>query len=385
MKKTVIFMTRSKYPQGDASSKRNICLARYFVDRNYDVKFVGLGSTPYKKETKVGNYRFVSLRKYNSKNLFLKLINHVFINRKIISFCKKNYPNSNVWLVDPVLYQYVKKDKFFVSKNIIYLAVEFYSSSEYKFNGLFSANYNKNIKFNSDFNQRDGKIISISSYLDNHFKQKGINSIRIPFVTDSLISLSSFDASEIFINNKTFIYCGSPGKKDCLYNMVKGFLLLENEFYKKTKVIVCGVTDKWARKNFTPAEYAKIKTNFLFKGRISYNEIVKNYNFSTFSILLRPFDERYSRAGFPTKISEALEFGLIPVTNFTSDLSIYLKDSINSIEVAGEDELAFSSAIKRALLLSDNEVSLLRKNCKYTSLNKLDIKCFYKELDEFIG
>lgn len=385
MEKTVVFMAKSRYPDGDASSKRNICLSRYFYDRGYEVKFVGLGNTDYKKEIKINNHCIVSLRKYSKKNLFFKFVNHFLVEKRIVSYCKKNYSNCNIWLVDPTLYKIVKKDKFFNAKNVIYLAVEFFSPSEYKFNGLLSRSYRDNYKFNSYFEKKDGKILSISSYLNDNFNNKGVHSIRIPFVTDYLSSAANFDCKQKFKNNRTFIYCGSPGNKDLIKKMIKGFLLLEDNLFNSLRVIFCGVDFSWVKKNFSSIEFNRIKKVFSFTGRVPIGEITKNYEKSTFSILLRPFEQRYSKAGFPTKISESLEFGIIPITNFTSDLSLYLKDLSNSIEVEGEDEKAFCLAIRKALLLNDNQITNMRINCKKTSLEKLDVRCFYDELDHLIG
>lgn len=382
--KSVVFLSKHKYPFGDASSKRNLCLGRYFYEKGYDVFFVGMGNTKYKKIHKIGPYQMVSLRKYSSKKLVFRIINHICIRKRITSYVKKTFKDTSLFIVDPIFYKIIRKDVFFEGSKIIYSAVEYYSPCNYKYNGLFSKSFYDNLYFNENLKKEEGSVIAISSYLQNCFISRNINAIRIPFVIDSKIGLSNFDSNQTFRNNKTFLYCGNPRRKDLLETMIRGFMQLpEKEFYQ-CKVIICGVDYEWLHKRFKKREINKINKVFVFKGYLPFEEVVEIYKDVTFSILLRPYNERYSKAGFPTKITEALEYGIIPITNFTSDLAMYLDDGENCIRVNGEDSNAFKCAISKSLNIDDKTITKLRRNARELCITKLDIKEFYDELDNII-
>ena len=233
-------------------------------------------------------------------------------------------------------------------------------------------------------NKDEGSVISISSYLKDNFASRNIKTIRIPFVIDSKISLSEFDFNKKYDNSKIFIYCGNPRRKDLLEEMIRGFLLLPEKEYYKCKVIICGVNFDWLKKHFKKEEIEVIKKVFDFKGYVPHSEVVKLYKKATFSVLLIPLNERYAKAGFPTKITEALEYGVIPITNFTSDLGMYLIDNINSIRVNGEDKIAFKNAISKAIKLADQKVTELKANARKLCVTKLDIREYYKKLDDIV-
>ncbi|MDY0118476.1 MAG: glycosyltransferase family 4 protein [Bacilli bacterium] len=383
--KSVVFLSKHKYPFGDASSKRNICLSKYFYEKGYDVVFIGMGNTNYKEETQIDKYKIVSMRKHSSKFIIFRILNHLFIERRILSFAKKKYKETSLWIVDPKFYKLIRKDKFFKSRKVVYTVVEYYSACNYKYNGLFSKSYRENVFFNEQLKKEEGSVIAISSFLKENFKSRNINAVRIPFVIDSTISLSEFDVNKNYQNNKTFIYCGNPRRKDLLDKMIRGFLLLPEKEYYQCKTIVCGVNAEWLLQYFNKEEIKKINKVFTFKGYVPYKNLLNIYKEATFSILLRPSNERYAMAGFPTKITEALEYGVIPITNYTSDLSLYLEDGINSLEVLGDDENAFCDAIKKAINLNDKTITKLRKNARDLCFKKLDIKHFYNELDSIVN
>lgn len=383
--KKVLFLTKHKFPYGDASSKRNMVLSNYFVDRNYSVVCLGMGSTPYKKEQEIEGVRIVSLRKYKNPNLFQKVLNHIFITKRIISYAEKHYHDTDIVVADPHFYKFLCKKKYFRNSQIIYSAVEFYSPSEYKFNGYFSKNYKDNINFNVSVKPSDGKIIAISTYLENHFKNKGIDCLRIPFVVDS-------SKTDSLLNSKnngemiSFIYCGNPRSKDNLLDILLAFTKLPADCLAKTNINIYGVDNSWLRNSKVDLTAKQSILSFTtFHGYQKYDSILGSYLKSDFSLLLRPSNERYSKAGFPTKISESLEYGVPPITNFTSDLNLYLKDMKNCIEVKGDSIDSFRDALLKVYHLTPDELYNLKREAKKASIEKLDVRCFYSPLDKFIG
>lgn len=382
--KKVVFITRCKFPKGDASSKRYEVFLKYFYDRGYNPTFIGMGSSDYKKEVEIDGCKVVSLRRYKKPNAIQKVLNHLFIKNRIVSFASKYYNSADVAFIEPAMYkQFARHKKKFHFSTIICSVVEFYSPSEYKFNGAFSSSYKANVNFNNKVKPNDCKIIAISTYLEKHFLSKGMKVARIPFV------LNNAKNEIIPANNgqiRKFIYCGNPRSKDNLKDILLAFCDLNDDLLRRTEVNIFGVKKDWLYKQNIKKELVdKILTFTGFNGSRPYDEVIKNYESSDFSLLLRPSKERYAMAGFPTKISESLEFGIPPITNFTSDLSLYLKDSENCVEVKGDSAEDFRNALEKSFFIENKDLLLMKENAKKTAVEKLDIKCFYSELDKIIN
>ena len=382
--KKVLFLTKRKYPDGDASSKRDIIFSKYFLDKGYEVIFVGMGKTAYKKVETLGNISFVSLRKYKKPNMFQKVLNHLHIGKHIVNYGFNHFSDADIIFVEPQLFKdFNKKKNMFITKRIIYPVVEYYSPTEYPFGGCLSSTYKKNVFFNTKVKPSDGKIIAISSYLEKHFKGMNMDVIRIPFVLDN--NEKEFDIRIESRDKRKFIYCGNPRKKDLLLDILIAFSNLQEDLLKKCDVNIAGVDKNWLLKQKIPtSSKSKILTFTSFWGKLPFSEIKNMYLSCDYSLLLRPSNERYAKAGFPTKISESLEYGIPPVTNFTSDLGLYLKDGFNSVEVHGDTIDAFKDSLVIALEKTNEEIMQMKKNAKKTAVDRLDITCFYDELDKII-
>ena len=386
--KKVLFLTKCRFPYGDASSKRNMIFCNYFIDRSFSPFLIGMGDTEYKKEIYKDGANIVSLRKYKKpKNVIQKILNHLFSSKRIIDYAIKYHNDADVIIVDPRLYKIFRAKKASFKKAIIiYTVVEFYSPSEYKFNGFFSKSYRDNYYFNTHLKPTDGKVIAISNYLKNHFLSKGIQTIRVPFVVDNT-KTSIVQTSKQKTDNKIrFIYCGNPRSKDKLIDILLAFCLLPNRLIEKTEIHIFGVSDKWLSEQRIKEENKKTISLFtIFHGYQKYEDVIGYYKNCDFSLLLRPSSERYAMAGFPTKITESLEFGIPPITNFTSDLGIYLKDMINSIQVNGDDIDSFKEALIKAFSLKEEKINEMKTAAKKASVDELDIRCFYKDFDTIVG
>ncbi len=102
-----------------------------------------------------------------------------------------------------------------------------------------------------------------------------------------------------------------------------------------------------------------------------------------FLILLRP-DSRYSRAGFPSKVPEALAAGVPVLTNLTSDLRLYIKDMINGIVVEDFSAAAFAAAIRRTIKLKDHEYEVMSQHALQTALQEFAFEVHAGAMEKFL-
>jgi glycosyltransferase involved in cell wall biosynthesis len=80
-------------------------------------------------------------------------------------------------------------------------------------------------------------------------------------------------------------------------------------------------------------------------GRIPRDGVLKNLEEADFTVLMRSPDQRYAKAGFPTKVVESLSSGTPVICNITSDLGDYIRDGENGIVVDRCSAEAFSIGI----------------------------------------
>ena len=120
-------------------------------------------------------------------------------------------------------------------------------------------------------------------------------------------------------------------------------------------------------------------------GRVPREKVEEVMLQMDFSVLLRPSEERYTKAGFPTKSVEAMSHGVAMICNLSSDLGMYLKDGENAVIVDGYDEKAFAQSLERVLLMNSAEIDVLKKNARQLAEDEFDYRNWVKKVYEFIG
>lgn len=159
------------------------------------------------------------------------------------------------------------------------------------------------------------------------------------------------------------------------------FSNLNEETKKKgVRLSVVGADEEWAiRHGVQTIDKGVIK----FYGRRDRDFVINKYAESDYSVLLRDEDKTFAKAGFPTKISESMTFGVVPITNLFSNLSDYL-DNENAIIVNGHKEENFVEAINSSI----NEVDSLskrKKNAIMTAQKAFNIETYKDELLSLIN
>lgn len=171
--------------------------------------------------------------------------------------------------------------------------------------------------------------IVISSFFNDYYNTS--NNLLVPPLCDkneAKWSREIFDERINEFNGITFIYAGTPAKKDIICT----FLEAVNSLVKKgenIRFIILGIT----RENFLSC-YSRyildkeIHENIIFLGRISQDLVPAYYKKADFMVLFRE-PTRKSMAGFPTKIAESITSGIPVITNSTSDIDKYIKNGVN--------------------------------------------------------
>lgn len=372
----ILLISQYSYPNGDAGSVRFHNFALSYKQLGYNVFVIGLGEV----QKEIGYYKgipYISLRvrnKYNSR------INFCYRLYKQIQKIKKTDFIEAVLLGTSTIDVFLFLKYFCFKYKICFVkdVVEWYSTSQFRF-GKYSFSYLTKELENRFFIDKKTAVISVSSYLNKYFAGKGIKTVKVPVYMDQC-EIPYYPKK--YTNKLVLIYAGSPGKKDHLDIMLNALALLSPDLLKMIQFNIIGVNKKQIEYIFRHniLDLFKIKDCLIIYGKISRDKVIEKLKEADFSVLLRSENERYAKAGFPTKVVESISLSLPIIMNFTSDLEWYFTDMENCIKVENDNVHKFKEALEKALSLTPEKKRELAQNAKTLAEHSFNTDSYLKEL-----
>ena len=375
--KRIIVITTEKIPQNSAGAVRLESFGKIFAALGYHVDYCSLGSTRINED----EFTFFPFGT-NSTNIIKRGLKRLQFNINLKKYLKgQKY--------DLCLYTEVKRStqriiKKYCLKNNVKLAydcVEWFSPAEFKY-GKFSSQYRRNDKTNRVFLNNQDYIISISSYLHEFFIGRKLHSMIIPAILDS----ADYKLKQFMDKGKrTFLYAGSPGKKDQIDLIVKAFLLVANNNVFDFQLDIVGCSYKDFIINYPEFAKQDLNTSIVFYGRVSREKVIELYQNADFSILMRDNNQRFAQAGFPTKFAESMMNCTPVIANLSSDLSKYLTDTVNGFVVMADDAISLKETILKALSIDDAQIKQMSIEARKTAEERFNYRTYISDVKEFMG
>ena len=146
--------------------------------------------------------------------------------------------------------------------------------------------------------------------------------------------------------------------------------------------MVLGVDWAWLKKKYGYTDNeCKEMSNFVKPfGLVTRDEVVKKLCIVDFTILIRPEELRYTKAGFPTKVVESLFYGTPVIVNLTSDLGKYIIDGKNGFIVKDCSSEELKIVIERVLEI-DN-IKIINENARHSAEENFDYRNYVDRLME---
>jgi glycosyltransferase involved in cell wall biosynthesis len=219
----------------------------------------------------------------------------------------------------------------------------------------------------------DGVIV-ISSWLRNRYKSKGGKLVTLP----PMIEVKPFKTIGCFSKDSLkLIYAGSPGIKDelntvisavnninCGSNLVELLILIPHKKYLNNLKNIDGNS-------------IKVEVG------VSHQNVHKDVGSADFSIIIRE-SKKFTNAGFPTKFVESLAAKTPVIANLTSDLGKYLIDTENGFVVNSTSPEDIEAVIRKAQLLSQEELKVMSKNAELTAQRFFSFTSYTNEIEGFL-
>lgn len=383
MKKKLLFITNSQYPDNTAMYVRYHTLAKLFQYVGYDVLILSRGSYTKREVSMNDGIRFFSVSA-KSQNVIQKGIDIKF---RIYHYMKKILSKDEFDIVlvtgtDLAILKYLKE--YCAKKKILLLSdcVEWYSPSQFA-KGCKDKTYQQKEYWMTKGIDDRVSTISISSYFQNYFADRRINTIRIPVIMDMKTITVEKKLSEDKI---IIVYAGSPGRKDYLKEVVEGYSLLEKEERIKLQIRLIGIdkSQLCSHCGIDKNIIASVADGLVCFGRIPRTEVLENLQEANFTILIRPVFARYAQAGFPTKVVESLASGTPVISNLTSDLGMYLKDMENAVVVSGCSSEEVRDALKKVASTTFQERITMCRNARKSAEQNFDYRKYAESLSIFL-
>ena len=197
----------------------------------------------------------------------------------------------------------------------------------------------------------DGLIV-ISRYLENYYKICK-NVIYIPALTDSSEEKwqGSYTKSKEVLK---LVYAGNPGRKDRLDKLIEALDKVERRYL----LDVIGITiEQYLSYYPNHKEILEKNRSIVFHGHLPHLETLEYIKRANYSCFLRE-DNRVSKAGFPTKFTEAITCGTPIITNKTSNLEDYADGKVNGYLINTIEPKVMQELIDRIPYVIDVEREL---------------------------
>lgn len=315
-KKIILYVGGFQLPDKNAAALRVVANAKALRDIGYEIFFVnalidyeglpkikiyeGFTVYEYKRESQ-NKFLFSSkrirnlLRKTDAKILIAYNYPAIALNN-IRKYCRRNgikcYADSTEWYVP--------------TGNVIFRLIK---------------GFDTELRMRYVQPKMDG-VIAISEYLHQYYKGK-VKTVKIPPLVDRQEDKWSKD-----INCKhkgiKLIYAGSPSAQKEKLNVIVN--AVEHFNYEQLQLEIVGLTKEQYNKMYR-CNYQGQKA--VFYGRVSNLQAIQMTKKADWVIVLRE-DNKVVKAGFPTKISEAVSCGTPIIANRFSNIDEYL-DECNSI------------------------------------------------------
>jgi glycosyltransferase involved in cell wall biosynthesis len=230
-------------------------------------------------------------------------------------------------------------------------------------------------------------VIAISTYLEDYYKQRGVRTIRIPQIVDLDEAKWNFSTPESFDpTSLNLVYAGVPGKKDLIGNAIRGLKVLSAQGVR-IKLHLFGPTrnDVKLCLNAEAGLVDELEGKaIIFYGRVSQEEMPKLLAKADYSLLIRP-NERYAKAGFPTKLVESFAAGIPMIANLTGDIGMYLRDGVTGFVLADWSPEAFVAKIKSICAVSQEHAAIMRVATRNEAKRSFDLNNYVDLMKRFLN
>ena len=223
------------------------------------------------------------------------------------------------------------------------------------------------------------KIIAISPYLVDYYRQKQCDVLFLPPVFDIESKTNNSNAIAPY-NRLRFVYAGTIGNKDILAPFISAICQV-NAVKASVEFHIVGISERDLE------GYGNIKTfkrlGIYAHGRVSHQQAMNIVENSDFSVLLR-HPLRYAKAGFSTKFAESMSLGVPMLCNRVGGAEMIIKDRVDGVLTDSVKVEDLSSLIEELCEMPYESICRM-KQAAYSKANKMfDYRSYIEPMKMFL-
>ena len=324
-----------------------------YVKRNFEFPIVR--SLEYRIELVKGNNLTSLLKAMNKKNRFDMVILYGYTGEKnIINYCKQN----GILIIADRVDWFEKEDL----NNTI-------------FNRWFQKNMidKSMMKLDKDLNG----VISISPYLDRHYKNMNVNSIWMPPIFSDFDEKLSFD----LCNPLVLVYAGNlGGNKDVIKPVIQALKII-NQDEVNIRLDLVGISEEQIIKEFDDLNTEKIGiTAYGFVPHAEAQKIISN---ADFGLLLR-HNKRYAKAGFSTKFSECMSNGVPMICTSVGGADTIIDNYVDGILLHDNQVDTIVETLLDIIRMPNEKIISMKKSAYKKANNTFKSTVYYEKMQKFL-
>lgn len=251
--------------------------------------------------------------------------------------------------------------------------LEFYNVEDY----ISEEEYIKNVHIEREVYLGADAVLAVSEYVCKYYMAKGMPAYCFPPMIDCSeypIKHKKMDKYKVII----------ASQKDSLQSMIMAFLSLPDIEHCGVELHLSGVNETKVREMFSDSDWERIKRFSIIHGWLKYDELIELYQQMHFILVARPVCQR-TLANFPSKIPEAMIYGVVPIASDVGDYTkYYLQDGYDSIFIQGDTLDNIRKAVIKAISLDNKEYYSYSENAKKTARIRFDYHLWVPKIEEML-
>ncbi len=220
-------------------------------------------------------------------------------------------------------------------------------------------------------NARHDLIFPISHYIEEQFAGENVKSLVLPPMIDveeyPITQGKAFDEGKYH-----FIFSANGYMKDSLGEMLQSIAALTTEERERAYFHFTGVKEEKVLQILGEEKKAELADCLCLHKWMEYEELVALYRQCHYLFLARKTNQM-TLANFPSKIPEALAYGVVPVASNVGEYAQYfLEDGVNAIMIQGYEVEACVKALRTAINMPHEEYAKKTAAARHCAETKFD-------------
>jgi len=228
--------------------------------------------------------------------------------------------------------------------------------------------YRREFRERFAMNQNHDLLFPISHLISEQFPN--VPSLILPPMTDT----HEFPFVEKKEGPYEFIFSANGKMKDALPEMLQGTAMLSDEQIGSMKLHLTGVKEETVREILDETDFERLKDTLIVHNWMQYDELIALYQRVHYLFLARKTCQM-TLANFPSKVPEAMTYGIVPVVSRVGDYTkYYLEDNVNSLIFDGYDKKACYESLCRALEVPFSDYQKLSHGARKCAEDRFDYR-----------